>query len=67
MDFDREDHAKNDRWNDGAIDGYRGREPQSEDFDYLDGYREGQREAKVQHVSPARPEGYYHLPLGTFD
>ena len=56
-----------DLWNDGAIDGCRGRKARSADVTYLDGYRHGQGERKVRVVMPRRPEGYYHLPLGTFD
>lgn len=62
-----QDDAKIDRWNNGAIDGCGGRKPQSDDPDYLDGYRQGREEAKVRAVMPARPEGYYHAPIGTFD
>lgn len=31
------------------------------------GWRERAREVRVQAVLPARPEGYYHAPLGTFE
>jgi hypothetical protein len=62
-----QDDAKIDRWNDGAIDGCRGRKPTNDDADYMEGYRHGCEEAKVRVVMPTRPEGYYHSPIGTFD
>ena len=61
------DESHLDRWNDGALDGYRNKDKQSTDADYLAGYAEGQRDRKVLVVMPARPEGYYHSPVGTFD
>lgn len=33
----------------------------------LQGWREARRERRVSAVLPARPEGYYHAPAGTFD
>ena len=61
------DDKKIDRWNDGAIDGCRNNKPASDDADYLDGYRQGQEDRKVRAIMPKRPEGYYHLPIGTFE
>jgi hypothetical protein len=64
------DDARIDRWNKGAIDGCRNQPPQDrwlDDTDYMDGYRHGQDERKVRVVMPERPEGYYHMPLGTFE
>lgn len=56
-----------DLWSDGALDGCRGRKAQSDNPIYLDGYRHGQSERKVRVVMPRRPEGYYHMPVGTFE
>lgn len=67
MHDDKDSSCAGDRWNAGAIDGYRGTKPRSDDADYLKGYRDGQRDAQVKVVMPARPEGYYHQPIGTFD
>jgi hypothetical protein len=61
------DESHLDRWNDGAIDGFKGVAPRNNDADYLSGHAEGKRDRKVRVVVPARPEGYYHLPVGTFD
>ena len=61
------DESHLDRWNTGAIEGYKNTPQTSNDADYLAGYAEGQRERKVQVVMPARPEGYYHAPIGTFE
>lgn len=56
-----------DDWNDGALDALRGKARASTVPMYLDGYAHGLRERKVRVVMPARPEGYYHAPIGTFD
>lgn len=52
-----------DRWNDGAVDGVRGRKATSQDRDYLEGYQHGREQAKARVVMPERPEGYYHQPI----
>lgn len=61
------DDAAIDRWHDGALDALNHRPKASDDADYLKGYAHGEEERKVVVVMPARPEGYYHMPLGTFD
>jgi len=61
------DDAALDRWNDGAIDGCRGKAKASDDADYLAGYADGERSRQTVVVMPTRPEGYYHMPLGTFE
>lgn len=61
------DDAAIDRWHDGWFDGHRAKPKASDDADYLKGYDEGHDARKVVVVMPARPEGYYHMPLGTFD
>jgi hypothetical protein len=61
------DPAALDRWHDGWFDGYRGNPEDSTDLDYLLGYKEGQTQRVVIVNAPARPEGYYHSPIGTFD
>lgn len=63
--MNNEEHL--DRWNDGALDGFRGKPIASDDVHYMDGYKTGQRDRRVRVVMPARPEGYYHSPVGTFD
>lgn len=65
--FDEADDAAIDRWHDGVLDALRGNAMASADADYLEGYAHGRKEAKVRVVMPARPEGYYHMPLGTFE
>jgi hypothetical protein len=65
--FDDTDDAAIDRWHDGALDAMHGKKATSGDKDYLEGYKHGQEEAKVQVAEPERPEGYYHAPLGTFE
>lgn len=61
------DDAAIDRWHDGALDCYRGRPKASDDKDYLEGWAHAENDRQVQVVMPERPEGYYHMPLGTFD
>jgi len=61
------DDASNDRWHDGAMDCYRGRPKASEDKDYLDGWVHAETDLTTRVVTPVRPEGYYHMPVGTFD
>jgi len=63
----RDDDAKADRWNDGALDALRGAIQKSNDPDYLEGYARGLELSKVRAVMPERPEGYYHAPIGAFD
>lgn len=64
---DIDDDARADRWNDGALDGCRSKPKASSDPDYLEGYAHGQNQRRTHPVMPARPEGYYHMPPGTFD
>lgn len=59
--------AQIDRWHDGVLDALRHKPSVSEDADYLEGYAEGIEIAKVRPAEVARPEGYYHMPLGTFE
>lgn len=59
--------AQIDLWHDGALDCYRGKPKASSDPDYLEGWAHAENERHVQVVMPARPEGYYHMPLGTFE
>tara|TARA_Y100001938_G_scaffold133770_1_gene193471 strand:- start:180 stop:464 length:285 start_codon:yes stop_codon:yes gene_type:complete len=61
------DDAAIDRWHDGWFDGHGAKPKASDDADYLKGYAEGHEARKVVVVMPERPEGYYHMPLGTFD
>ena len=65
-DFDDADDAAIDRWHDGVLDALRFRAIASDDADYMEGYKHGIRDRQVEVVMPARPEGYYHMPLGTF-
>jgi len=64
---DPEIDAKIDRWHDGWFDGHGCKPKASDDKDYLKGYAEGDNARHVRVVMPERPEGYYHMPLGTFD
>lgn len=59
--------AQIDRWHDGALDALRHKPKASDDPDYLEGFAHGEDQRNVRVVMPARPEGYYHQPLGTFD
>lgn len=59
------DDAAIDRWHDGALDCYRGRPKSSDDKDYLAGWAHAENDVPVAEIE--RPEGYYHMPLGTFD
>jgi hypothetical protein len=59
--------AEIDRWHDGALDALRGKPKAGDDKFYLEGFAHGLEERKVMVVIPARSEGYYHMPLGTFD
>lgn len=61
------DDAAADRWNDGALDGCRGKLAASTDPDYLAGFADGCEARKVRPVMIERPEGYYHAAPGTFD
>jgi len=57
------DEIAADQWNDGALDGCRGRPKASAELAYLEGYAYGLDTRKVRVVMPPRPEGYYHTPL----
>lgn len=61
------DDAAIDRWHDGALDCYRGRVKASDDKDYLEGWAFAKDDIQHRVAQPERPEGYYHMPLGTFD
>lgn len=61
------DDAAIDRWHDGAMDCYRSRPKASADKDYLAGWAFAEDDKKRPVVEVARPEGYYHMPLGTFE
>lgn len=54
--------AKIDRWHAGYFAKVRPTDP-----DELDGWLQAQEARRVRVVMPARPEGYYHAPIGTFD
>jgi hypothetical protein len=51
-----------DRWHDGYFAKTRPTDP-----DELGGWLQAREDAKVRVVMPTRPEGYYHMPLGSFD
>ena len=67
FDLGTEDTAED---NDAAIDrwhnGYFAKERPT-DPDELAGWLQAIEDRKIVVVTPARPEGYYHMPLGTFD
>lgn len=67
IEVDDFDDSAADRWNDGACDACHYRAKASADPDYLKGYAEGVELRQVRVVMPRRPEGYYHMPLGTFE
>lgn len=33
----------------------------------VEGWRDAQRASRVRVIMPRRPEGYYHMPIGTYD
>ena len=66
IDDDFDDEAA-DRWNDAALAALRGQPCPGADADSLEGYAHGLEQTKARVVMPRRPEGYYHLPVGTFD
>ena len=60
--------------NDAAIDAFHDgyslflrRKPRPECPIMANGWDDAQRASRVRVVMPERPEGYYHLPLGTFE
>ena len=65
-----DDDFDNDAAIDAFHDGYRmflKKQPRPADPIMADGWDDAQRESRVRVVMPKRPEGYYHLPLGTFE
>lgn len=65
---DYENERRCDQYNNGWLAGFKGK-PCTDDPDFAVGWREGQRERRnpVVAIMPERPEGYYHMPIGTFD
>lgn len=61
-----EDDAAIDRWHDGYFQ-YRAGKPCPIDADEADGWRTARDMARVMVDEIERPEGYYHMPLGSFD
>lgn len=59
--------AQIDLWHDGALDALRGKPRASNDPDYSAGFDHGLETRGTRVQMPSRPEGYYHMPLGTFD
>lgn len=58
--------AAADRFCDGFLARGRGK-PRPADPDEAEGWDEAKRGERVVTVMPERPEGYYHMPIGTFD
>ena len=54
--------AKIDRWHDGYFAKQRPTDP-----DELEGWLHAREDAKRHVPTIVRPEGYYHLPVGSFD
>lgn len=54
-----------DLWNDAALAAMRGQPQPANDPHSAEGYAYGLEARKVRPIMPARPEGYYHLPLET--
>jgi hypothetical protein len=52
-----------DLWNDAALAAMRGQPLPANDPHSVEGYDHGLEARKVRVTMPARPEGYYHLPL----
>lgn len=42
-------------------------QPRPADATQAEGWEDAQRASRVCVVMPARPEGYYHAPIGAFD
>lgn len=60
--------------NDAAIDAYhdgydahRAGKPRPAEQHAAEGWDQRARDVQVRVVMPARPEGYFHAPIGTFD
>jgi hypothetical protein len=54
-----------DLWNDAALAAMRGQPQPADDAISAEGYAHGIEARKIRPAMPARPEGYYHLPLET--
>lgn len=64
------DFEDNDAAIDAFHDGYdlfRKGKPRPECSLMAQGWDDAQRASRVRVVMPSRPEGYYHMPVGTFD
>jgi hypothetical protein len=61
------DDAEFDRWADAALAALRGQPIPADDPDSRSGYEHGLEQRKVCVIMPARPEGYYHARIGTFE
>ena len=59
------DDTASDLWNDAALAAMYGKPCPADDDNSKAGYAYGLEERKVRVVMPARPEGYYHMPLET--
>lgn len=64
-DEEREAERKTDAYCAGYLAGRRGG-PKPDDPDGAEGWTDGKDASQVRVVMPARPEGYYHMPLGSF-
>ena len=55
-----------DRWHDGWFE-FRAGKSRPSDRNGAEGWDDAKRASGVRVVMPARPEGYYHSPVGTYD
>lgn len=63
---DAANDAAIDRFHDGWGAFLKG-QPRPTEKDAGEGWDHGRATSRVRAVQPARPEGYYHLPVGSFD
>lgn len=60
------DDAAVDRYHDG-YDAHRNGKPCPACPDGAQGWHDREHQTKTRVTMPERPEGYYHMPIGTFD
>lgn len=60
------DDEKIDSWHEGYDAHLKGKPCPTEE-NARAGWLERERSRRVHAVLPERPEGYYHMPIGTFD
>lgn len=75
IDYDFDGEMYEERDEDARIDAYhagyacfqRGQPQPTHDADMAEGWDDAKRASWVRVELPARPEGYYHMPIGSFE